>query len=75
MCGDFLKKRTAQRLGVYRWFLKKINKIFRLKMLYKTMLKKRNENRQVAKLHRKNEVLKATMSQRHEDYYGFVQTG
>jgi hypothetical protein len=26
MCGDFLKKRRAQRLGVYRCFLNKSDK-------------------------------------------------
>jgi hypothetical protein len=44
-------------------------------MLYKTDTTKRNKNRQLANLHRKNDLLKATMSQRHEDYYGFVKTG
>ena len=41
----------------------------------KQSTKKRNENRQLANVHRKNDLLKATMSQRHEDYYGFVKTG
>ena len=37
MCGDFLKKRRAQRLRVYRCFMEKM-----IKMLYKT--EKRNQN-------------------------------
>ena len=38
-------------------------------MLYKIVVQK------WAKLHRKNDLLKATMSQRHSNYYGFVKTG
>jgi hypothetical protein len=36
---------------------------------------KRNKNRKLANLHRKNDLLKATMSQRHSNYFGFVKTG
>ena len=71
MCGDFLTKRRAQRLGVYRWFLKKSDK----KCCIKQSTTKRIKNRKLANLHRKNDFLKATMSQRHRDYYGFVKTG
>ena len=41
----------------------------------KPSTEKRNKNRRFANLHRKNDLLKATMSQRHKDYYGFVKTG
>ena len=46
-----------------------------LKHCLKQSTKKRIENRKLANLHRKNDVLKATMFQRHQDYYGFVKTG
>ena len=35
---------------------------------------KRNKNRKLANLHRKNDLLKATIFRRHKDYYGFVKS-
>ena len=45
-----------------------------MKMLYKQSTTKRNKNRKVANLHKKNDLLKATMSQQHKDCYGFVKS-
>ena len=71
MCGDFIKKRRAQRLCVYRcFFLKK--KV--IKMLYKTEHNETQQKQTINKIHRKNDLLKDTMFQRHKDYYGFVKT-
>ena len=75
MCGDFLKKRAAQRLGVYRCLKKKKRKKRVSKVLYKTKHKTTQQNRKLANLHRQNDLFKATMFQRHKDYYGFVKTG
>ena len=61
MCCDFLKKRIAQRLGC---FFEKSDKKYCLKQ----STKKRNENRQLANVHWKNDLSKATKSQRHKDY-------
>jgi hypothetical protein len=71
MCGDFLKKRRAQRLGVYRFFMKRSDK----QCCSKQSTKKRIQNSKWANLRRKNYLLKATMSQRHSNYYGFMKTG
>ena len=71
MCGDFLKKRRAQRLGVYGCFLKKKM----MKMLYKTEHNETQQKQKTSQSPSKNDLLKATMCQRHEDYYGFVKTG
>ena len=70
MCGDFLKNRTAQRLGVYGCFLKKV-----INMMYKTRHKETQRKQTISQSTQKNDLLKATMFQRHEDYHGFVKTG
>ena len=70
MCGDFLKKRRAQRPGVYRYFMKQI-----IKALYKTEHKENATKTANEPISIKNDLLKATMSQRHGNYYGFVKTG
>ena len=46
-----------------------------MKMLYKTEHNETQQNRQLANLHRKNDLSKATLSQRDSNYYGFVKTG
>jgi len=43
MCGDFLKKRRAQRLGVYRCFMNKV-----IKMFYKTEHKETQPKQQMS---------------------------
>ena len=54
MWGAFLKKRRAQRLGVYRGFMNKV-----INMVYKTQHKeKQNKNRKLANLHRKTNLKK-----------------
>ena len=61
------KKRSVQRLYVYRCFIKKY--------CITQSTKKLNKNRKWANLHRKNVLWKATMSQRHSNYHDFVKTG
>jgi hypothetical protein len=43
MCGDFLKKLRAQRLGVYRCFMKKV-----IKMVYKPEHKETQPKQQMS---------------------------
>ena len=73
----FPKKTEGSTAGRLPMFLKKKKEKKKevFKMLYKTEHNETQQNRKLANLHRKNELLKATMSQRHKDYYGFVKTG
>ena len=70
MCGGFLKKRRAQRLGVYGCFIEKV-----IKMMYKTEHTETQPKQQTSQSPSKNDLLKTTMSERHSNYYGFVKTG
>ena len=70
MCGDFIKKTegsTAGRLPMF--FEKKV-----IKMLYKTEHNETQQKQKIWQIHRKSDLLKDTMFQRHKDYYGFVKT-
>ena len=68
MCGDFLEQRRVQRLGVYRCFMKKKNVVLNRAQINVT--KTASEPISIEKC-----PLKATMSQRHNNYYGFEKTG
>ena len=58
---------TARRLPMF--FAKKV-----IKMLYKTEHNETQQKQKIWQIHRKNDLLKDTMFQRHKDYYGFVKT-
>ena len=70
MCCDLLKIRRAQRLGVYRCFMNKVTN-----MLYKTAHEETQKQKYEQIAIDQNDLLKATMSQRHRNYYGSVKTG
>ena len=44
-------------------------------MLYKTEHNKTQQKQQISQSLSKNDILKATMPQRHSNYHGFVKTG
>ena len=71
MGGDFLKKWRAQWLNVYRCLMSKniLNAIWN--KAQRDATKTEHQPMYIDK----NDLLNATMSQRHNDYYGFVKTG
>ena len=61
--------------GLYGWAFTDVLRKTMMKCCIEHSIKKRNQNSKWVNLHRKDDLLKAPMSQRHSNYHRFVKTG